>query len=600
MLQSIYLLPLLQVFLSPRYANARNPTLGGQNFTECAIILRSNDTTLGQCQATCSGWQIASKSETNIWALPFFGFILPAVVFSMVVPRKRVLTLPDWMFEIWETSRKRFMFKVALLLGSFVVAVIDNVCWVFTIFAFAGPMIVGALEEAVLDFKILERDHPKASPQERLALLSTVVVGNLEVDGDVADRIFRGLLCDKGSVDAQGPLNIPAARVHLSCILDSQMEFADVVGGPVLFYVISFAYALNDGSNDRTDIGVSLALAFGMWWMSLVHVSIVSGCLLASNNPSTLRAVLGNDFDNNGQPDPPDHTLLAVSGDDFDNNDQPDPPGHIPLAVLGHDFDNNGQPDPPDHTPLAEALLRWFPLVYPNTFKSAWLWNRGREKHKWIRRISKFADQITVANQITIAWWEYILIGLAATLLIIIPSILGLIVAYQTPQIGLSCRSVAILIYTCTQIILIFYFASESQRISCLPSGREKQNQKQRRREWGNIRQWTLCDFFYRLCQLFFGLAAAVAIFISTAGTLLEIMGVYRNCLCLANVGSWLNPNSSITLLPDPAQVREKSLLWWVSTGWSAIGFMMAVCLAGWWYQLILRKRFERRVYKIR
>jgi hypothetical protein len=555
MLQSIYLLPLLQVFLSPRYANARKLILGGQNFSECAIILRSNDTTLGQCQATCSGWQIASKSETNIWALPFFGFILPAVVFSMVVPRKRVLTLPDWMFEIWETSRKRFMSKIALALGSFVVAVIDNVCWVFTIFAFAGPMIVGALEEAVLDFKILKHGHPDAIPQRRLELLSTVVVGNLEVDDSVADRIFRGLLCDKGSVDARRPLNIPAAKVHLSCILDAQMEFADVVGGPVLFYVISFAYALNNGSNDRADTSVSLALAFGMWWMSLVHVSMVSGCLLASNNPSTLR------------------------------------------AVLGDDFDNNDQLDPPDRTPLAKALPRWcplrFPLVYPKTFKSAWLWNRGREKHKWIARIPVFVDRITIV------WWEYILIGLAAILLILIPSILGLIVAYQTPRIGLSCRSVAILIYTCTQITLIIYFASKSQSISYLPAGRREQIQKQTRRKWENIRQWTLGDIFHRLWQLVLGLAAVVAIFISTAGTLLEIMGVYRNCLCLANVGSWLNPNSPITLQPDPAQVREKSLSWWAPTGWSAIGFMMAVCLAGWWYQLTLRKRFERRAYEI-
>jgi hypothetical protein len=551
MLQSIYLFPLLQIFLSPNYANARKPTLGGQNFTECAILLKSNDTTLGQCQATCSGWQIASKSETNIWALPFFGFILPAVVFSMIVPRKRVLTLPDWMFEIRVTSRKRFMYKVALAPLSFVVAVIDNVCWVFTIFAFAGPMIVGALEEAVLDFKILKHEHPYASAREQLELLSTVVVGNLEVDDNVADRIFCGLLCDKGSVDAQRPLNIPAAKIHLSGVLGAQMEFADVVGGPVLFYVISFAYTLNDGNNDRTDISVSLALAFGMWWMSLVHVSIVSGCLLASNNPSTLR------------------------------------------AVLGDDFDGNGQLDPSYRNPLLKSLLQWFPLVYPKTFKSAWLWSRGHEKRKWIARIPGFVDRITIA------WWEYNLIGLAAILLILIPSILGLIVAYQTPQIGLSCRSVGILIYTCSQTTLIIYFVLKSQNISYLPAERGKKIQTQTRRKWENIRQWTPGDIFHQLWQLFFGFAAAVAIFVSTAGTLLEIMGVYRNCLCLANVGSWPNPNSPIRLQPDPAQVREKSQLWWAPPGWSAIGFMMAVCLAGWWYQLILRKRFERRANEI-
>ena len=84
----------------------------------------------------------------------------------MIVPRKGVFTIADWMFEIWETSRKRVIFKVLLALTSFVVAVIDNVCWVFTIFAFAGPMIVGALEEAVLDFKILSMDTLMQVPRD--------------------------------------------------------------------------------------------------------------------------------------------------------------------------------------------------------------------------------------------------------------------------------------------------------------------------------------------------------------------------------------------------------------------------------------------------
>jgi hypothetical protein len=52
-------------------------------------------------------------------------------------------------------------------------------------------MIVGALEQAVLDFKILKHGHPYASPRRQLELLSTVVVGNLEVDDNVAGRIFR-------------------------------------------------------------------------------------------------------------------------------------------------------------------------------------------------------------------------------------------------------------------------------------------------------------------------------------------------------------------------------------------------------------------------
>jgi hypothetical protein len=233
---------------------------------------------------------------------------------------------------------------------------------------------------------------------------------------------------------------------------------------------------------------------------------MVSGCLVASNNPSALR------------------------------------------AVLGDDFDDNDRLDPSNRTRLAKALLQWFLFVFPKTLQSAWIWNRGREKHKWVVRIPAFVDRITIV------WWEYSLIGLAAILLILIPSLLGLIVAYHMPQIGLGCRSVAILIYTCTQIDLVIYFVSKSQNISYLPAERSK-------RKWENIWQCTLGDALHQLWQLFFGLAAGTAIFAGVAGTLLEIMGVYCSCLCLASFDSWLNPNTPIKLHADPAQVRDKSQL---------------------------------------
>jgi hypothetical protein len=90
--------------------------------------------------------------------------------------------------------------------------------------------------------------------------------------------------------------------------------------------------------------------------MSLVQVAMFSWCLLASNNPSTLRGILAAD--------------------------------------VGPEV-------------LPENDLKWLPLVYSKSFKVAWLWNRGREKYKWLARI-------TLRNEIIISEWEYTLMGVGA------------------------------------------------------------------------------------------------------------------------------------------------------------------------------------------
>lgn len=58
-----------------------------------------NETTLGQCRRWCGGFQVASVHGTYVWALPFSGFVIPAVVFSMVVPRQTALKLLEDFLE---------------------------------------------------------------------------------------------------------------------------------------------------------------------------------------------------------------------------------------------------------------------------------------------------------------------------------------------------------------------------------------------------------------------------------------------------------------------------------------------------------------------
>lgn len=73
-----------------------------------------------------------------------------------------------------------------------------------------------------------------------------------------------------------------------------QHSFGSVVGAPVVFYVGSFVYALIEVGNSLGDNDTSHALAFGMWWMTIPHIAIINGCLLAGNNPNTLEGIVGH------------------------------------------------------------------------------------------------------------------------------------------------------------------------------------------------------------------------------------------------------------------------------------------------------------------
>ena len=64
----------------------------------------------------------------------------------------------------------------------------------------------------------------------------------------------------------------------------------------------AFAYSIVDLENQIGSVGSAGSVAFAIEWMIIVHVAIISGCLLASNNPATSAAIVGL---------PPDETLFS-------------------------------------------------------------------------------------------------------------------------------------------------------------------------------------------------------------------------------------------------------------------------------------------------
>ncbi|KAI5360072.1 hypothetical protein Slin15195_G119340 [Septoria linicola] len=75
--------------------------------------------------------------------------------------------------------------------------------------------------------------------------------------------------------------------------MSAQGDFGVVVGAPVAFFLGGFIYNIVDLLGDAAFQDPAITLAFGVQWMIVVHVAIVSGCLLASNNPSAICVLSG-------------------------------------------------------------------------------------------------------------------------------------------------------------------------------------------------------------------------------------------------------------------------------------------------------------------
>lgn len=366
--------------------------------------------TYAWCRASCSGWKLSEAKAADEWAAPLVSYILPAIAFSMTIPRRRKLHVGDRWLRYGVRGCKRFVLSVAGALVAALVIALDHAWWVFQIFVLAGPMLVGSIHESVLDYRVMrfvaqrgnaltnrapangaatdgmiggangdvsrhgenavqprsgeneelgignerldmaeEEDQPvegslelrpwdengrptpaagaeqfatepsepepeirlphadsmgpmtapaesmvsdslnKAYREDSAEQLITVLSGNLDLRTGDPDRVIKGNM-----LNMQQRRNIAVNLTRYVNMLSSQHAFSTLVGAPVLFYLGSFIYQVSSLSSNLGDNDTSHALAFGMWWMVIVHVAVVSGCLLASNNPSTVTAIVAD------------------------------------------------------------------------------------------------------------------------------------------------------------------------------------------------------------------------------------------------------------------------------------------------------------------
>jgi hypothetical protein len=265
------------------------------------------------CSSKCSSVGIFQPNAPNQWAAPIVQFILLSVISSLSIPRRKKIAyeyLFDWPVELIETPGWRWIntyLQLARSLLFFTVilisVIIDAFLWIFTIIICAANMLVGALYEAHLDYRIVryldEMNANRDTSEETLdimrELLVIVVSWNLMVEkGEPQTTIPETLTL---TIPRDIAISRKKSRSRHLNLLGSQYSFGSAVGSPVIFYLGAFIYTILDLKNDLSDEDAAFSLSFGMEWMIIVHVAIVSGCLLASNNLNPSLAIVGGDHE---------------------------------------------------------------------------------------------------------------------------------------------------------------------------------------------------------------------------------------------------------------------------------------------------------------
>ncbi|KAL2075273.1 hypothetical protein VTL71DRAFT_216 [Oculimacula yallundae] len=486
------------------------------------------------CSSECGGMGRSKLNQPSEWAAPIVQFLLPSVIFSISIPREKMIDIDYTQIVLSKlnlTNGWTQMFIFLLLFPLVLLPVlIDSVLWIIVVVVGAGNMIIGGLYEAVIDHRILKyvQSPNESDVFDKTELLATLASGNLllstddlKAKTDPKTKILRSLQPSERNPDRSG--------ARLLNLIGAQSSFGGAVGSPVLFYLGAFVYNIIDLHNDPSDEDNSISLGFGIEWMIVVHVAIISGTLLAANNPSTSSGIAGSD-----------HAALRRR------------------STTGN------------RLPVREGWARWIGWSdsYDTEFQPVSIWSRGSNKMELIENTNAWSDE-DFRNSMQFSFRDWTGIFILAFFLVVIPPASGGVVAWATPPIGVACRSLSFVLYGGSQLFTTILAVLQAAS----PRG-----------------HWLKRRWFLALSApfWFFSLLAAIG------GTVMQISGVYRNCICYAGSEHWVNiatKNPMVQLAKDTEAARHASR-YWALCGSFATLFMALNCYIGWWYQVFIRRRF--------
>ncbi|MCJ1223788.1 hypothetical protein MMC12_000431 [Toensbergia leucococca] len=351
------------------------------------------------CLDNCAGWTAFSAKDV---ALVLFQFILPTVIFALVVPRKWHLDLSPTSFDLTGS----FPLLIAKLLASFIavgiVASVDMIIWISVILALAGPMILSGVEEMYLDFisiRALQNTGAHGfTPEERVSLLIALLCGNFDDHGNGAATNLNTTLSTYAPATPGTP-TLYARKAQLSSIMNGQANFGSSIGIATLFFLAGFIYNALSITNDTVH-GINWT-PYAVWLMSMVFVAVVSATLLTGNNPSVATVLVGTTYQHDDRP--------------------------------------------------------WYYLLadyYEGELYPVFMYDRGIRKMLWLQQ-SAAARHPSYQQVIYMDYWAWAWIGLPTMFLTLFPSIMGYSMANRLPFPRQGCRTFTYLLYMCCQVLLV-------------------------------------------------------------------------------------------------------------------------------------------------
>lgn len=498
------------------------------------------------CRANCADVAIYPPSDTNAWALPLVTFILAAVIFSMTIPRRLCSHAPDMP---WYCA----LGALASLIWDALLLTADTAFWVFAIMIATGPFILSGLLEIIIDAKVTgflsSSNQRPATESDKVELLIAVLAGNLSLEaagsGARPPVDPQQELCGHFNMINASHEDKEEFSVRLRAILDSQVPFSTTVGAPVLLYIGSFIYSIVSLSATEGDADTARALAFGIWWMIIVHVSVISGSLLASNNPG------------------PASIIHPKKRRELSRSEQIQP------LENREEMEDRVQ---------AKIERRWCQsLTYQSRYEPVWMWTRGKNKAQWLHRTNAWrATDGRFREQMQLRGLSWVLLALFSYFLVFLPCALAFWIEYATPPIGVGCRALTILVYAGCQFVFVILSAW-----SHFKSVKEAEYWDDHR-PLGALRSKCLGKFVGWVILL---PVWAIALFTTFAGTLMQITGIYRNCWCAS---TW---HGTVYLASD-TQVNRDSASFWKPAGYTAVIFLFSLTYVSWWLQRRLRNEF--------
>ena len=186
------------------------------------------------CNEHCNGYDLYKPDETNAWVLPLIQFILPAVIFSMAIPRGLALKPLTRRSGIW--------FAVRSLFADAAILILDVTFWVFTIMIAPAPF----MRSGLLDFKVrsytsTSRSDQPLNKEEGVEALTAVLAGNLGIESVPANPQKETRAKFREHAEYNKIVN------RLLSMLTSQSSFGGVVGENESALSSAFSYSSRPG-----------------------------------------------------------------------------------------------------------------------------------------------------------------------------------------------------------------------------------------------------------------------------------------------------------------------------------------------------------------